>query len=198
MTRIFSIFFLVTLFVGQIKGQSLRNDTIAIETLDKFDLGAFSGLLGFAETMISCQQNENRSSCWVDFLKSEAFDNSSANIEIPWDIKSQNGFIGKLNLKQVTDSIWIKSWSYDYKTKDTSDYYLINLKSSFAKLLVQSSKTNRDWEQVWQSIEAAGEIGPSLHSVMFNSEYNNLLSDPKMRLLMTIQLMTILKNEREI
>jgi hypothetical protein len=195
MTKLFSIFFFAILSISQIYSQSLRNDKIAKKTLSELELGAYSGLLVFAETNIKCQGYKVRKNCWTDFLDSDAFDNSTASIQIPWDLKSQNSFIGKLNLKQVTDSLWIKSWSYDYKTKDTSDYYLINLKSPLAKLLTQAAKTDFDWKQVWQSIEAAGEIGPSLHSVMFNSEYNNLLDDPKMRLLMSIQLMTILKNE---
>jgi hypothetical protein len=179
MTKLFSIFFFAILSISQIYSQSLRNDKIAKKTLSELELGAYSGLLVFAETNIKCQGYKVRKNCWTDFLDSDAFDNSTASIQIPWDLKSQNSFIGKLNLKQVTDSLWIKSWSYDYKTKDTSDYYLINLKSPLAKLLTQAAKTDFDWKQVWQSIEAAGEIGPSLHSVMFNSEYNNLLDDPK-------------------
>ena len=186
------IIFFVCCF-GSISAQSLRNDSIVKVSLTDHELESFAALLLFCEVKIKCPNEDSKSNCWEHFLTS-ANDTSSGAVNIPWDLKSQQGFVGKINLGEVTDSIWSKSWKINATENDTLEFFNLNFKGCLGRLYSASAKDNVDWYAIWSAIEVTGELPPSLLASLFNPESNNLLSDPKMRLLLTLQMMTLIKN----
>lgn len=177
-----------------IQAQDLDQDSCALNSLTNSEISAYQALLAFAESQIDCDSyGEDKELCWKRFLESDSFDRTTGAIRLPWTLNSQNAFIGKMNFPEVTDSIWIKSWSYTPATGDTSDYYYINFNGSLRKLYSAAAAKDEDWKANWKHIQYLGEISPSLLAGIFNPEINTLLYDPKMRLLMTLELMRMNK-----
>ena len=104
----------------------------------------------FTESQIDCKTSEqNKEKCWKRFLSSESFYHTSGTITLPWTIEAQNSFIEKVNIKSVTDSIWIKSWTVSAITKDTTDYYYINFDGNLGKLYSDAAASNEIWAEIW-------------------------------------------------
>jgi hypothetical protein len=188
------VIILFTSCFGSITAQSLRSDSIAAVTLSSHELAAYDALLIFSEVQIGCKTYEvSKVNCWKNFL-STAVDDSTGGVNIPWELKSQHGFIGKINACDITDSIWSSSWQINVPQKDTVEFFYLNFEDNLGSLYSTAAKDNEHWHGVWSAIEATGELPTSLLSTLFNSEKNLLLSDPKMTLLLSLQMMTLIKN----
>ena len=183
-------------FLGKfIQAQNLDQDSWAIKNLTNNEISAYQSLLTFTESQIGCNSSgQYKEKCWKRFLDSKFFNRTTGRIRLPWSLKAQNSFIGKLNLEEVTDSIWIKSWSWNPVTQDTVDYYYLDFYGSLGTLYSAAARSNETWKEIWQHIQSTGEIGPSLHAGLFHPEINKLLYDPKMRLLLSLELMRLNKN----
>ena len=133
-----------------VQAQNLDQDSCAIRTLTKKEITAYQALLIFTESQIDCKTSEqNKEKCWKRFLSSESFYHTSGTITLPWTIEAQNSFIEKVNIKSVTDSIWIKSWTVSAITKDTTDYYYINFDGNLGKLYSDAAASNEIWAEIW-------------------------------------------------
>lgn len=190
---------LALVLISQTLGaQNLRNDSCAKAVLSEGEIASYSALLIFSEARLESYLGhsikQNSEYIWREFLNSSGIDSKTGSIEIPWMLKSQNQFIGKINSKLQIDSLWIKSWSYSTQTKDTVDYFYLNFKGSLGRLYSSAAKENEQWKHIWTNIESAGEIPAHLLGSMFDSKTNTLLKDPKMKLLITLYMMTALKN----
>ena len=185
----------LTFLLGHIiQAQNLDQDSCTIKSLTKKEISAYQALLTFTESQINCgSSNKDKADCWKKFIESKSFDRVSGSIIIPWNLKTQNSFIGKINLEEITDSIWLKSWSFNPNQKDTSDYYYLNFNGDLKRLYSSAANDNEIWKEIWESIKSTGEISPALHSGIFNPKVNKLLYDPKMRLLMSLELMRLNK-----
>jgi len=182
-------------FGNIIQAQNLDQDLCALNNLTNQEISAYQALLTFTESRIECNLTEqDKEICWKRFLDSKSFDRITGGIMIPWTLKSQNTFIGKINLEEVTDSIWIKSWSLNPVTKDTIEYYYLDFSGSLGTLYSAAAESNETWKEIWEYIQSTGEIGPSLHAGLFHPEINKLLYDPKMRLLLSLELMRLNKS----
>ena len=179
---------------GSLSAQSLRSDSIATAILSSYELAAYDGLLAFADVKVGCKTyEESKTNCWEQFLSS-AIDTSSGAMNIPWDLQGQQGFIGKMNLGEVTDSIWSTSRRTSIIENDSQEFFNLNFESCLGNLFSTAADNSEGWHDVWSAIKVTGELPPSLLESLFNAERNDLLSDPKMRLLLTLHMMTVIKN----
>ena len=185
--------FLVIVLSGCSNKTSLLEDEIMKTTYTTEEIKSLDAILTFCEHKIGCNmQSEVTEDCWKRWMVS-SIDSNSGDFHIPWSINSQDSLFQNFESQHLSDSLWFKSWSYHPSTADTSDYYYLNFYGFIGRLYSRAALENNDWKEVWESIEAAGEISPSLYAGMYRTS-NPLISDPKMRLLMSLKFMQLLKN----
>ena len=99
---------------------------------------------------------------WELFLTS-AIDHSSGAVNIPWDLKGQQGFIGKINLGELTDSIWSTSRKANFTENDSLENFSLNFEGCLGSLYSMAANNCEDWTDTWSAIEVTGgDLPPSL------------------------------------
>lgn len=157
---------IITLLIccsGSISAQSLRSDSIANAALTSHELAAYDALVVFAEVTIGCNTTKiSKTNCWELFLTS-AIDHSSGAVNIPWDLKGQQGFIGKINLGELTDSIWSTSRKANFTENDSLENFSLNFEGCLGSLYSMAANNCEDWTDTWSAIEVTGgDLPPSL------------------------------------